>query len=102
MLTSLQNAKQLVFWAPSTTPPLPNFHCPGLGLVPKHDGGWHAITYLFHTAPVSIIQLTGLYTIYYCSVDDAFAIVSSLGRGALMAKINLRNVFHLTPVRQQD
>ena len=25
---------------PFDNPPLPDFHCSGLGLVPKHDGGW--------------------------------------------------------------
>lgn len=25
---------------PFKTPPLSNFHCSGLGLVPKHDNGW--------------------------------------------------------------
>ena len=31
---------------PFETPPLPNFRCSGLGLVPKHDGGWRAIYHL--------------------------------------------------------
>ena len=31
----------------------------------------------------------------YCSVDEAFAIVSMLERSALMAKIDLKNVFRL-------
>ena len=32
----------------------------------------------------------GLFTLTYCSVDDAFEIVNSLGTGALMNKINLK------------
>ena len=35
----------------------------------------------------------------YCSVDDAFTIVNSLGTGALMSKIDLKNAFRLTLVR---
>ena len=31
---------------PFKTPPLLNFRCSGLGLVPKHDGGWRAIYHL--------------------------------------------------------
>ena len=42
------------------------------------------------------------YTLSYCSVDDAFVIVSSLGCSALMAKIDLRNAFRLIPVWLQD
>ena len=89
---------------PFDTSPLPNFCCSGLGLVPKHDGGWHAIYHL--SAPYSSSINDSIssqdYTLSYCSVDDAFAIVSSLGRGALMAKIDLRNAFRLIPVRPQD
>ena len=42
------------------------------------------------------------YTLTYCSVDDAFAIVSALGKGSLMAKIDLQNAFRLIPVRLED
>ena len=28
---------------PFHTPPLQNFHFSGLGLIPKHNGGWRAI-----------------------------------------------------------
>ena len=89
---------------PFDTPPLPNFHCSGLGLVPKHDGGWRAIYHL--SAPYSSSINDSIspqdYTLSYCSVNDAFAIVSSLGRGTLMAKIDPWNAFCLIPVRPQD
>jgi len=89
---------------PFDTPLLPNFCCSGLGLVPKHDGGWRAIYHLSAPYGSSINDSISPqdYTLSYCSVDDAFPIVSSLGRGALMAKINLRNVFFLILVWPQD
>lgn len=89
---------------PFQTPPLPNFRCSGLGLVPKHDGGWRAIYHLSAPYGSSINDFISSqdYTLSYCSVDDAFAIVSALGRGALMAKIDLKNAFRLIPVRPQD
>ena len=37
---------------PFDNPPLPDFHCSGLGLVPKHDGGWRTIYHL--SAPMVI------------------------------------------------
>ena len=40
-----------------------------------------------------------LFTLSYSSVDDSFMIVNSLGAGTLMSKINLKNAFHLIPVR---
>ena len=65
---------------PFDTPPLPNFRCSGLGLVPKHDGGWRAIYRLSASYGSSINDSISSqdYTLSYCSVNDAFAIVSSL------------------------
>ena len=42
------------------------------------------------------------YALSYCSVDDTFAIVSALGKGTIMAKIDLKNAFCLVPVRPED
>ena len=42
------------------------------------------------------------FSLTYCSVDDAYAIVNSLGTGALMSKIDLKNAFRLIPVRPND
>ena len=33
------------------------------------------------------------FTLSYCCIDDAFAIVSALGKGTLMTIIDLRNAF---------
>ena len=32
---------------PFQSPPLLNLHCSGLGVIPKHDGGWRTIYHLF-------------------------------------------------------
>ena len=89
---------------PFQAPPLPNFRCSGLGLVPKHDGGWRAIYHLSAPYGSSINDFINPndYTLSYCSVDDAFAIISALGKGAVMAKIDLKNAFRLIPVRPED
>ena len=86
------------------TPPLPNFHCSGLALVHKHDGGWHAIYHLSTPYGSNINDSIdpGAFTLSYCSVDDTFAIVSALGKGTLMAKIDQKNVFRFVPVRPED
>lgn len=68
--------------------PLPNFHCSGLGVVPKHNGGGWAIYYL--SIPCGLSSTDSIdwdtYTLSYCSIDDAFAIVLALGKDILMAK----------------
>ena len=91
-------------FGPFHTPPLPNIRCSGLGLVSKHDGGWRAIYHLSAPYGFSINDSISSqdYTLSYYSVDDAFTIVSSLGRGTLLAKIDLMNAFHLIPVQPQD
>ena len=43
-----------------------------------------------------------MYTLLYCLVDHALAIVNQLGKRALMAKIDLKNAFRLMPVHQED
>ena len=41
------------------------------------------------------------YTLNYCSFDDAFALVTALGNGGLMAKTDLQNAFRLISVRPE-
>ena len=92
------------FLGPLDKPPLPSFRSSGLGLVPKHDGGWRTICHL--SAPHGFSINSHIYpesfSLTYCSVDDAFAIVNSLGTGALMSKIDLKNAFRLIPVHPID
>ena len=86
---------------PFRHPPLPNFRTSGLGLVPKHDGGWRIIYHLSVPQERSIndyIDPTE-YSLSYCTIDDA---INTLGLGALMSKIDLNNAFRLIPVRPQD
>ena len=87
-----------------STPPNPNFCCSGLGLVPKHDDAWRAIYHL--SAPYSSRINDSIdpdtFTLSYCSINDAFAMVLALGKGTLMAKIDLRNDFHLILVWLKD
>ena len=68
-----------------STPPLPNFQCPGLGLVPKDNGGWQAIYHRSAPYGSSINYFIDLDTITlsYCSIHNAFAIVSALRKGTL-------------------
>ena len=89
---------------PFHTPPLPNLRCSGLGAIPKHDGGWRVIYHLSAPAGTSINDFidSNTYTLSYCTVDDAYTIINKLGQGALLSKIDLKNAFHLIPVRQED
>ena len=72
--------------------------------MPKHDSGWRTIYHLSAPHGNSINDYINLddYTLSYCSVDDAYAILNLLGTGTLMSKIDLKNAFHLIPVRPND
>ena len=75
---------------PFQTPPLPNFRTSGLGLVPKHDGGWRIIYHLSASAGQSVNDFIDpfTYSLSYCSIDDAYTIINKLGPGALLSKID--------------
>ena len=90
MLASECSAGRIL--GPFQSPPLPNLHCSGLGMIPKHDGGWRTIYHLSapHGSSINDYIDPEQYSLSYCSVDDAFAIVNTLGKGALMAKIDLK------------
>ena len=89
---------------PFQTPPLPNFRASGLGLVPKHDGGWRVIYHLSAPAPHSINDYIDpdSYSLTYCTIDDAYSNINKLGPNALLSTIDLKDAFRLIPVRPED
>ena len=89
---------------PFQHPPLPNFRTSGLGLVPKHDGGWRIIYHLSapHNLSINDFIDPSSYSLTYCTIDNAYRIINTLGPGALMSKIDLKNAFRLIPVRPDD
>ena len=89
---------------PYDTPPLPNIHCSGLGVVPKKDSGWRTIYDLSSPTGCSVndfIDPTRFF-LHYCTIDAATAILNTLGPGTLMGKMDLKNSFRLLPVRRLD
>ena len=88
---------------PYSTPPYSNLRCSGIGVVPKKDGGWRLINHL--SAPSSSINDfidVKDFSLQYATIDDAIKICHTLGKGALMAKVDLKNAFRLCPVRPED
>ena len=59
-------------------------YCSSLVVISKHYGGWWTIYYF------SVPHGSGINDSAYCSVNNAFAIVNTLGKGTLMAKSNLK------------
>ena len=89
---------------PFSTPPLSNFCTSGLGLLPKHDGGWRVIYHLSAFVGLSINDFIdpSTYSLSYCLVDNAYAFVNQLGAGTLLSKIDLKDAFRLILVCPAD
>ena len=89
---------------PFENPPLPNFCTSGLGLVPKHDGGWRIIYHLSAPPNSSINHFINPddYSLSYCSIDDAYDFINQLGPGTLFSKVDLKDAFRLIPINPSD
>ena len=90
---------------PYPSPPLSKFQCHPVGVVPKkHSPEWRTIYHL------SFLQGTSIndhipkdpYSRSYVRVDDAICILQSLGRGAFLAKTDLKSAFRLIPIHPDD
>ena len=90
---------------PYHSPPLPKFQCHPVGVVPKkHSTDWRTIYHLSYTQGNSINHYIPKdpYSLSYVRVDDAIHILQSLGRGAFMAKTDLKSAFRLIPIHPDD
>ena len=70
--------------------PLPRLRCSGVGVVAKKDGSWRLINHL--SAPVGSTINDFIdpneFSLQYSSIDEAIKICYTLGRGALLAKVD--------------
>ena len=84
--------------------PLTNLRCSGIGVVPKKNNKWRMIMHLSAPAGSSINDFISKddFSLHYTSIDDAVKILLSLGRGARMAKVDLKSAFRMVPVRRED
>ena len=90
---------------PFPSPPLPNLQCHPIGVVPKkHSVEWRTIYHLSYPEGDSINDHIPKdpYSLQYVRVDDAIAILRSLGPGSFMAKTDLKSAFRLMPIHPED
>lgn len=83
-----------------------NVHCSPMGLVPKphQPNKFRLITDLSSPGGKSVNDgiPSDPCSLTYASVDDAVAIIKSLGRGTQLAKIDLKDAYRLVPVHPDD
>ena len=77
--------------------------CSGVGVVPKKSGKLRLIHHLSAPAGVSVNDgiPKDLCSLQYVTIDDAINMILRLGRGTLLAKIDIRNAFRFCPVRPE-
>ena len=85
---------------------LPSLHISRFGVIPKghNTGKWRLITDLSYPPGVSVNDGIdkSLCSLEYITVDDVAHIVHQIGRGALLAKIDIESAYRLIPVHPQD
>ena len=90
---------------PYSSPPLPALQCHPVGVVPKkHSPDWRTIYHLSYPQGDSINDHIPKdpFSLSYVPVEDAISIIQSLGKGAFMAKTDLKSAFPLIPVHSND
>lgn len=85
---------------------VPNAHVSRFGVIPKshQPNKWRLIVDLSHSHGKSVndgIQ-KDICSMAYISVDDAIRRIIALGRGTLLAKIDIKSAFRLIPVHPSD
>lgn len=84
----------------------PSLHISRFGVIPKghNTGKWRLITDLSYPEGQSVNDgiEPAWCTLSYTTVDAVAEIIATLGRGALLAKIDIESAYRLIPVHPQD
>ena len=103
-LTKESNLQRIL---PISSPPtFPQLRVSPFGVIPKRSqpNKWRLIVDLSSPEGQSVNDGINppLCSIKYASIDDATAIIQQLGRGTLMAKLDLRDAYRIVPVHPLD
>ena len=91
---------------PVKTPPFPTVQVSRFGVIPKKNkaNAWRLILDL--SFPLGHSVNAGIdkseFPVCYTKVDDAIRLITRLGRGALMAKIDIKHAYRIVPVHPDD
>ena len=90
---------------PFLVPPLPNFRTSPIGVVPKKDSSkFRTITDLSSPHGISVNDFIpdSESAVHFNHFDEAVKLVAKLGKGALLAKLDVKSAFRICPVRPED
>ena len=91
---------------PFFPPLIPRAHISRFGVIPKHHqpNKWQLIVDLSHPSRHSINDgiPKELCSLTYITIDTTIEQIQMLGRGSSLAKIDIKNAFHLLPAHLAD
>lgn len=89
---------------PFTEIPISTLRVSPIGLVEKSDSTWRLITHLSFPYKNSVNDYIDkkFCTVKYSSFDKIVEMVANLGKGAEIAKIDIRKAFRLLPINPAD
>ncbi|XP_061196001.1 uncharacterized protein LOC133204278 [Saccostrea echinata] len=89
---------------PFVHPPFPNLQVPPLGFVPKKDGDMRLIHHLSYPENMSINDFIDpeACSVHYSNIDQAAEMISKVGKGAYLAKTDIKSAFRLLSVSPSD
>ena len=83
-----------------------NLHVNRFGVIPKphQPGKWRLIVDMSHPESHSVNDgiEKPLCSLTYASVDEAVALIQTLGKGTLLAKLDLESAYRIIPVHPDD
>ena len=91
---------------PLKTPPFPYLQISRFGVIPKKNkvNAWRLILDL--SFPLGHSVNDGIdkseFPVCYAKVDDAIRLIVKLGKGALMAKVDIKNAYRIVPIHPDD
>ena len=101
----LKELSEKRFSGPFSTPPYKNFQINPIGLVPKKEpNSFRMITNLSSPEGRSINDNISkeFSSVSYASIQDAIKILLELGKGAYMAKTDVKNAFRIIPIKPDN
>ena len=89
---------------PFKVKPLTNLRLSPVGLIPKKDGTYRLIHHLSYPAGGSVNDyIPDQYcTVHYTSFDSALSMLSKVGKGAIMARLDIKSAFRQLPIHPTD
>lgn len=89
---------------PFDFPSFPNLQVSPLGLVHKKDGDMRIIHHLFYPENLSVNEFLDptACSVHYSNIDQAAEMIALAGRGAYLAKTDIKSAFRLLPVSPGD